>query len=236
MTEFQTLDRRLEQRILGPSAADDVHVFDFDGVLSAPDEEAIYRFPMSEPEAELIPEVRQALGLDCRGLDLRYQRHLLFQEVQLRRRVSITPGPALSLAAHLSIRGRRVFVLTARSGVAAVRRAHAFLDQHRIKPVETFHVGRVSKAAQVMLLRSEMPGTTIWYYEDNATHLSDARSAHESISTGSADELTLVLIKNRKRDLSPNTIERAIFSAYDYALGQVHGAHDDGRDRGRATG
>ena len=226
VTEFLRLDERLEALIADPARAEDLHVFDFDGVLSAPDEEAIYRHPVSKKEEQLIPKVRDALGLDCRGLDLRYQRHLLFQEIQWRRGAPIAPGPALELAAKLS-RDSRLFILTARSGVAAVRRMHDFLDRRGLHPIETFHVGRVRKSLQIMLLRREAPQATIWYYEDNEKHLSAVQAAHADAPDGSG-RLELVLLKSDATEDREEIVEKAIFDAYDAALRD--GEPGDGRD------
>jgi hypothetical protein len=77
----------------------------------------------------------------------------------------------LSLAAELSAAKRPFFVLTARSGRAAIDRALAFLDVHSVAPQEIFFVGRVAKGRQLTLTRRTIGSPTpLAYFEDSYRH------------------------------------------------------------------
>jgi hypothetical protein len=148
-----------------------VYFFDFDGVLSSRFEDDIYRLQVLDEEKGLISEAAMYFGIRCDEMDWQYQRHLVYQAAASTLRIPIQPGPALNMAIE-AFRIARVFVLTARSGWwYAVERFRSFLENWQIKPIETFHVGRVGKDRQLALVERELPHATIVFFEDNLTHL-----------------------------------------------------------------
>lgn len=154
----------------------DVHVFDFDGVLASGLEEAVYRAPSLTAEEDLIAELRARFSIRCESMPHAYQRHLIYQHAKLLLAEQIEHGPALETA-RLAGRDAPLFILTARSGLAAIRRMHAFLDAHAILPTEVFHVGRVEKTAQLRLIAAEHGASTIKFYEDSEKHIRVAQAA-----------------------------------------------------------
>ncbi|MEO1039628.1 MAG: 5'-nucleotidase [Pseudomonadota bacterium] len=155
------------------------HVYDFDGVLSDDVEEQVYRIEHIANEDAILRKLREQLHIRCEGLPNPYQRHLLFQEIQLRRHIPIKPGPALEWARKTQ-RDGRIFILTARSGYAAIARMHEFIQKYKLNPIEIFHVGRVEKSAQLKLLSAELQDGPIFFYEDNINHL---KAAYRQLGT-----------------------------------------------------
>lgn len=148
-----------------------VAVFDFDGVLCSPREDLVYKLPEKPDEREALSAPARYYGIDPVIYDTPYLRHLILQAILADRRTLPDLGPLLDLAAELSRARRSFFVLTARSGRAAVDRALAFLDTHRITPQEIFFVGRVAKGRQLALIRRTIPSpATLAYFEDSYRH------------------------------------------------------------------
>lgn len=159
----------------GPDRRDFVYVFDFDGVLAGPVEDAVYRLPGGTPGDEMLALAGAAFGLDASLYDLPYLRHLVLQEILQARGRSIDAGPLMAAARDLSHGGGSVFVLTARSGLAAVARAAAFLSAQSIMPQELFCVGRVGKGRQIALLARQMPDRQLVFFDDSAAHIERAQ-------------------------------------------------------------
>lgn len=158
---------RLQEVRIDP---DGVYAFDFDGVLSAPDEDDVYHLAAWPAEEALLDRAARALNINCCGMELKYRRHLLFQASAQVIGMPIQAGPALPLAREVAKAGR-LFVITARSGWQAVERMRQFLILNAIVPVEAFNLGRVRKDRQIDLLCREFPDRQIFYVEDNAAHL-----------------------------------------------------------------
>jgi hypothetical protein len=163
-----TLERFDSDLGAGPAP---VAIFDFDGVLCAPHEDLVYKLPEHAGErAELTPAARH-YGIDPDLYDAPYLRHLTLQAILADRGLMPAPGPLLDLAVELSATKRPFFVLTARSGRAAIDRALAFLDAHAVAPQEIFFVGRVAKGRQLTLTRRTIaPPTPLAYFEDSYRH------------------------------------------------------------------
>jgi hypothetical protein len=152
------------------------YFFDFDGVLSNRLEDDIYRLDITDSDKALIGDAARHFDIRCEDMDWRYQRHLVYQAAACETNLRIEPGPALEFALRISQRAP-IFILTARSGWFAVERFRRFLSDWRLQPVETFHVGRVQKDRQLALVQQELPGTPIFYLEDNLSHLQAVRRA-----------------------------------------------------------
>lgn len=150
-----------------------VYVFDFDGVVIGADEDDLYHLPEGEGEAALLERAAASFGLFIKPMELRYQRHLLYQAAALTLGVEMEKGPAFETYRKASAAGR-AFVLTARSGFYAAERVMRFFRQHEALPVEQFHVGRVGKDGQLQLLCREFAAQKVYFIEDNAAHLARA--------------------------------------------------------------
>jgi hypothetical protein len=155
----------------GEGASLPVAVFDFDGVLCAPREDLVYKLAEKPDEREVLSAPARYYGLDPVIYDTPYLRHLVLQAILADRGSLPEPGPLLDLAVELSRARRSFFVLTARSGRAAIDRALAFLDSWAITPQEIFFVGRVAKGRQLAVIRQTIPSpATLAYFEDSYRH------------------------------------------------------------------
>lgn len=168
-TRIPTLERFDSQ--FATSAGPPVAIFDFDGVLCAPREDLVFKLPERPGErGELDPAARH-YEIDSDLYDTPYLRHLTLQAILADRDTLPEPGPLLDLARELSQADRAFFVLTARSGRAAIDRALAFLSEHRLRPQEIFFVGRVAKGRQLTLARHTVKSRKILaYFEDSYRH------------------------------------------------------------------
>lgn len=156
-----------------PLDASAVYLFDFDGVIASGDEDSIYRLKERPGEREMFSRIEAASGLRTSDIELRYRRHLLFQELALRHQIKIEPGPGFDLAKWASDNAR-FFILTARSAWAATARVREFLDDHGLRPIDFYQVGRVHKDRQIAQALEEFPQRTVYYVEDSVAHLKRA--------------------------------------------------------------
>jgi hypothetical protein len=155
----------------GNSGIPPVAVFDFDGVLCSPREDLVYKLPEELGERDKLEGVARHYGINPEIYDTPYLRHLTLQAILADRGIPPEPGPLLELARELSLAGRAFFILTARSGRAAIDRALGFVTAHGITPQELFFVGRVAKGRQLALIRRTIPAPiTLAYFEDSYRH------------------------------------------------------------------
>lgn len=151
-------------------------IFDFDGVLASPVEDLVYKLPEFPGERAALAEEAGHHGIVADVFDTRYLRHLVLQAVLEEIGELPTEGPLLPLAREMSAARRPFFILTARSGRAAIARLMAFVAEHRLLPQEVFCVGRVAKGRQLSLiadtLRSDTPAV---YFEDTVRHARNSR-------------------------------------------------------------
>jgi hypothetical protein len=169
-SDRSTASLSLERLVVNP---DDNFVFDFDGVISSRFEDDIFKLPADTNEIELIADAAQYFGINCAGMDQRYQRHLIYQAAAWTAGRPIEPGPGLLKAAEAA-RQARLFVLTARSGWYAVERLRLFFTEQQIVPVEIYNVGRVKKDRQIELICRELWPKPVYFIEDSDVHLADA--------------------------------------------------------------
>lgn len=152
---------------LGPQSA----VFDFDGVLTSPVEDLAYKLPERSGERAILEREAKRYSIAAELYGTRYLRHLVLQAALEERGELPEAGPLMGLARELTDTRRPFFILTARSGRAAVGRLMAYLDHHGLEPQEIFCVGRVPKGRQLALVGSTVPnGTGVVYFEDTVRH------------------------------------------------------------------
>jgi len=163
---------------------DAIYLMDFDGVIIDSFEDEIYRLEPDEVENGLFRDVERRFDLKISEMDHRYQRHLLYQAAAATLELPMRPGVGLDLAKRVNAESR-LSVLTARSGWYPIFRTRSFLDQHGVHPIETFHVGRVSKRPQIELVLAEFSRRKVVYVEDSMSHLNAVRDI-------AGDRLTLV--------------------------------------------
>jgi hypothetical protein len=168
----------------------EVYAFDFDGVLSSGLDDAVYRMPTESADEALISQVATRFGINCAGMDVRYQRHLVHQGALWALNEPIEPGPALESARVASRMAAPVFVISARSGWFAVERMRRFLEIHGILPLEVYNVGRVTKVKQIQLLSREFPDKKINFVEDSIAHL-------EHVAKAGLTNVKLTLVRSK---------------------------------------
>jgi hypothetical protein len=165
-----------------------VAVFDFDGVLCDPIEDFVYKLPEQPQERAMLAKVARHYDIDDILYDVPYLRHLVLQAILYERHVLANAGPLLGLATEMSSARRPFFILTARSGRAAIQRVFSFLDRFALTPQEVFFVGRVAKGRQIRLVRTTMPPQRrVVFFEDTVRHTVNSR--RQSIDTVRIDWL-----------------------------------------------
>lgn len=151
--------------------SDAIFFFDFDGVLATQCEEKVFRLPEQPMERRRLEEMAEFAGIDARLYDnTNYLRHLVHQGYAY----GTTPEPhheAVGFAIALGEVDDPYFIITARSGLWAVRRMIAAIDQWGIQPQETFCLGRSSKATLLDSLRTSWPDRTFVFFEDSQHHI-----------------------------------------------------------------
>lgn len=156
-----------------PRDPEAVYLFDFDGVIVSGVEDAIYKLPGRPGEENSLLELAERMSIRLGGMETRYQRHLLFQEVAYRTGLAMERGPGFALAAWASANAR-TFILTARSGWAATARVRRFVEENLHPPIEIYQLGRTSKVLPISLLCAEFSGRPLYYIEDSPAHLANA--------------------------------------------------------------
>ncbi len=160
-------------------------VFDFDGVLTSPAEDLAYKLPDHPSERAILERAAKRHGITPEIYDTPYLRHLVLQAVLEDRDELPDAGPLLPLAKELTKAHRPFFILTARSGRAAISRLMSFLDHYHLEPQEIFCVGRVPKGRQLALIGSTvLKGTRVVYFEDTVRHVrNSSKQDNPAIST-----------------------------------------------------
>ena len=142
-----------------------IHVFDFDGVLAHPIEDAMFRLESVEGEEQLLDDASKVYGLPCYS-DPRYARHAVVQHILAENSIQSEPGPLLELAKQAD----EVYVLSARSVRPGVVRAMEFLWKHNLKPIECFFMGRGSKNPNLEFICDETTEQVV-FYDDMEHHI-----------------------------------------------------------------
>lgn len=155
--------------------ADAIFFFDFDGVLATQCEEKVFRLPEEPMERRRLEEKAIWANVDPSLYpDTGYLRHLIYQGFAW----GTTPDPhmeAVTFARKLRALGHPYFIITARSGLWAVRRLLDFVEEEGLHPQEVFCLGRSSKAILLAQLRKDWPDRTFVFFEDSEHHIQACR-------------------------------------------------------------
>lgn len=149
-------------------------IFDFDGVLAEPFEEALFTMPETEHDDTFVKEVSGWAFID---LDLSLesklsQRYICIQAV-LRHilRVDVEPGPMFKKA------GMNPFhIMTARCDRFAVPRVHDFVAKHGLNPIKVMHTDHLPKGIMLQTILDRHPDVRINFYDDTQRHIDSALS------------------------------------------------------------
>lgn len=156
-----------------------IYVFDYDGVVISRDENDIFGLSQQPGEEPLLATARSHFQIHSDGMQLPYQRHLIYQAALLANGRESARGPAFD-SFDIARRAGKAFILTARSGWHATERVRKFLSASEPYPIEHFHVGRVSKHLQLAQLLEEYPDRDIMYFEDSDKHIDEVREYFSS--------------------------------------------------------
>jgi hypothetical protein len=146
-----------------------VDIFDFDGVLAEPLEEALFTMEDTIHDKEFIKVMSELQRLDLSVESKSSQRYICIQAALLRMGVGINTGPAFEYAGRLPFH-----VLSARCDRFAVTRMHQFLVRHDLRPIKTMHTDHLAKGEMLKVLLERHPDVTYNYFEDSPRHIESA--------------------------------------------------------------
>ena len=147
-----------------------MNLYDFDGVLADPLEEALFQMPTTEHDAEFIRVVSRDLNLDLSQESLTSQRYICIQAIMWAHEMPILPGKVVPQDEH------PFYILTARSDIYAVRRMHEFITESYWKePIKTQHLDHLPKGIAIELLLQRHPDTHFRFFDDNPRHIQSAQ-------------------------------------------------------------
>lgn len=150
-----------------------INIYDFDGVLACPIEDAVFRLDPNTLDKEFIQRGRERYGITKLSESLARNRHLILQEVLHNRRIPCKPGP---LFEHLTESKDPFYILTARSGPGAVARVSRFFEDCGYLPEEMFFVGPMSKTHCLIDLCEKFSDHTLTFWDDNMFHIEDGNA------------------------------------------------------------
>lgn len=146
-----------------------VDIFDFDGVLASPFEEALFTMDATIHDPKLITRTEKEYGLNLSLESRQSARYISIQAALMELDVPIQPGISFPLA------GRNPYhILTARCDRFAVTRMHMFLMEKELNPIKTMHTDHLEKGKMLEVLLARHPDVTYNYFEDNPRHIESA--------------------------------------------------------------
>lgn len=148
-----------------------VNLYDFDGVLASPFEEALFTLPTYDRDAEFVDRVSKALALDLSDQSPQSKRYICMQAIMWMSRIPIQRGPVTPeplVPYH---------VITARCDRFAVARCHEALGMlFKPMPVKTMHVDHLPKGQMLQVLLDRHPECNFRFWDDNPRHIESALS------------------------------------------------------------
>lgn len=150
-----------------------VSLYDFDGVIGAPFEEALFTMNAQDEDHQFIRAVSEQYGLDLSNESFASARYICLQAVMFNENIPIQPGPMFD-----QIEGP-FHILTARCDKFAVWRMHQFIDMHNLKPVKTMHLDHLAKGIMIRSIMDRHPDVRFRFYDDNLRHIRSARQLHD---------------------------------------------------------
>lgn len=157
-----------------------IYIFDFDGVIISPIEDAVFRFENVDFDTDFIARAKARYGLCKQPSLIARERHILLQEVLYERGIPCEPGPEFEEIRRLKKSNRAFYVLTARAGPGAVQRAMTFLEKNDIRPEEVFFIGPVDKCAHIRWISEFNDNPHIMFYDDTKKHIDNINEKNMS--------------------------------------------------------
>ncbi len=119
------------------------------------------------------------------------------------------------MAAYAATLGAKLFVLTARSGFYAIARMQAFLQEKGLEPVESFHIGRVPKDRQVILVLNALAHHHVLFFDDVEEHVDQIAKAPGASESDS--RLDMFLIEHGEVGFDADALRHFAWSVLDRA-------------------
>lgn len=147
-----------------------MNLYDFDGVLADPLEEALFQMPTTEHDAEFIRAVSDQFNLDLSQESLTSQRYICIQATLWADNILVKKGEVSPQD------GYPYYILTARSDIYATRRMHEFIDAFLWpEPVKVMNLDHLPKGVAIELLLQRHPDTHFRFFDDNPRHIQSAQ-------------------------------------------------------------
>lgn len=147
-----------------------MNLYDFDGVLAHPLEEALFQMPATEHDSEFIRKVCKHFKMDLSQESVTSQRYICIQAILWAADHPIKAGPVTPEAEH------PYYIMTARSDRFAVRRMHDYVQKKLSpQPIKTQHLDHLPKGQAIEVLLQRHPDTHFRFYDDNPRHVLSAR-------------------------------------------------------------
>jgi len=146
-----------------------MNLYDFDGVIASPLEEALFQLPSGPHDSAFVRKVSDRFDLDLSNESPLSQRYICVQAVLWDACIDIQPGPMFE-----KITGP-YHILTARCDRFAVARMHEFVtDNLVVKPIKTMHLDHLPKGRMIEVLLERHPDVQFRYWDDNHGHCTSA--------------------------------------------------------------
>lgn len=151
-----------------------LNVYDFDGVLASPFEEALFNLNTTKRDADFVQVVSDGMNLDLSGESLQSARYICLQALMFHLGHEITPGPIRIE------KGIPFHIVTARSDWYATARMRQFLHHYYIKPVKLIQMDHLNKALLLDSLATRHPDVDIRFWDDRRKHTDAAKKLGHS--------------------------------------------------------
>lgn len=153
-----------------------LNIYDFDGVIAEPFEEALFNMPITEHDESFIKEVS---GWSFVDMDLSLEsfvskRYICIQAVLYQLRTPILQGPLF-----YKLEGP-YHIMTARSDRFAVRRVHEFIYSNGLTPIKVMHTDHLPKGEMLKTILERHPDIQINFYDDTQRHIDSALALNNS--------------------------------------------------------
>jgi len=162
-------DAQMFEKIYGPTT-NIVDVFDFDGVVAEPLEEALFTMPATIHDPEFIRVMCDWLGIDLRSESAASARYICLQGALKLMEFQINPGPLF-----WKVGVNPFHIMTARCDRFAVARVHQFIGEKGLKPIKIMHTDHLPKGQMLKVMLERHPDTHFNFYDDNPRHIESAK-------------------------------------------------------------
>lgn len=161
------------------STDNNMDIFDFDGVLADPVEEALFQLELTNDSFKLIKRMSLRHKLDLSQESHKSAHYICMQAALWDMCHPIKPGPMLGKACS----SPRYHILTARSDRFAVMRMQEFIEDNMDEgqaPLKIMHVDHLPKGQMLKMLLDRHPNTRYSFYDDRQKHIDSARELKDS--------------------------------------------------------